>query len=57
MFDKSNFSFNFNINTKYIGENAKIPDFNWYNERIIPYLNQEYHIIEYNFEFTFNCNY
>ncbi len=53
MFNNSDFSFDLNINTKYIGEKVKIPDFNWYAERIIPYLSQESHIIEYKFEFTF----
>ncbi|SHL34168.1 hypothetical protein SAMN02745136_04672 [Anaerocolumna jejuensis DSM 15929] len=53
MFNKSDFSFALNIHTKYIGEKDKIPDFNWYVERIIPYLNLEYHVMEYEFEFIY----
>lgn len=53
MFNNCDFSFELNINTKYIGEKVKIPDLNWYAERLIPYLSQEYHIIEYKFEVTY----
>lgn len=53
MFNKSDFSFALNINTKYIGEKDKIPDFNWYAERIITCLNLEYRMMEYEFEFIY----
>ena len=53
MFNNSDFLFDLNINTKYIGEKVKIPDYNWYSERIISNLSQEYPIIEYKFEFTY----
>ena len=53
MSDNRNFLFVLNINTKYIEEKIKIPNYNWYAERIIPYIQQEYHIIEYNFEYTY----
>ena len=44
-------SFSFRINTKYIDENAKILDFNWYASRIIPVFNKQYHVFSYNFEY------
>lgn len=52
-YSSNDFSFGLNINTKYITTKTKVPDFNWYFERIIPCLEQHYHIMQYNFEFTY----
>jgi len=53
LYNSSDFSFELNINTRYITTEIKIPDFNWYVERIIPCLNQHYHIMQYKFEFIY----
>ncbi|GLC81341.1 hypothetical protein [Lacrimispora brassicae] len=53
MYNNSDFSFEFNINTKYVEEMIKIPDFNWYAEKTIPCLNQGGRMMEYKFEFTY----
>lgn len=53
MYNNSDFSIEFNINTKYVEEMIKIPDFNWYAEKTIPCLNQGGSMMEYKFEFTY----
>lgn len=53
LYSGNDFSFLLNINTKYMQTKYKIPDFGWYAERIIGILKQEYHILEYSFEFIY----
>lgn len=48
----SDFSFQLNVNTKCLKTEYKIPDFNWYAEKIISVLIQQYYIREYSFELT-----
>ncbi|WP_395546289.1 MULTISPECIES: hypothetical protein [unclassified Lacrimispora] len=47
------FSFEFNINTQYVQKELRIPDFNWYAERIFAILKSKYQIVEYSYEFTY----
>lgn len=43
-------SFMLDTNIQYIDEETKIPDFNWYVEKIIPTLKNQYRILTYQFE-------
>ena len=47
------FSFELNINTQYVQKELRIPDFNWYAERIFAILKSKYQIVEYSYEFTY----
>lgn len=53
IYDSNNFSFQLSINTKYLDKAKKIPDYNWYAERILCCLLEEYHISEHQFEFVY----
>lgn len=53
LYSGSDFSFQLNINTKYLQTGYKIPDFDWYAKNIIGILIQQYRIQEYRFEFTY----
>jgi hypothetical protein len=47
------FSLELNINTQYVQKELRIPDFNWYAERIIAILKSKYQIVIYSYEFTY----
>lgn len=53
LYSAIDFSFELNINTKFIQEEYKIPDFNWYAEKLVNILKQQYYIQEYSFEFAY----
>lgn len=53
LYNGSDFSFQLNVNTKYLKTEYKIPDFNWYAEKIMDVLLQQYHIREYSFELIY----
>jgi len=53
VYNGNNISFLFIINTIYLDKHCQIPDFNWYSERILPYLINKYHVAEYKFDFTY----
>ena len=47
------FSFILVMDTQYIDIEMKIPDYNWYAEKIIPVFNKQYHILAYKFGFIY----
>ena len=53
LYSGSDFSFQLNVNTKYLNAEYKIPDLNWYAEKIMSIIIQQYHIQEYSFEHTY----
>lgn len=53
LYSAIDFSFELNINIKFIQEEYKIPDFNWYAEKLVNILKQQYYIQEYSFEFAY----
>lgn len=53
LYSGADFSFELNINTQYIQSKLDIPDFNWYAEKIFSVLSKKYHIIGYNYSFTY----
>lgn len=53
LYNRVDFSFQLNINPQYIQNDLKIPDFNWYAEKIFAVLKRKYHIAEYSYSFTY----
>ena len=53
LYSGKKFSILMNVNTKYIENESKISDFNWYTERTINILKKTYHISRYSFEFSY----
>lgn len=47
------FSFEWGINTVYLESEIRIPDLNWYAEKIIKSLKQYYHILDYKFSIVY----